>query len=824
MQHGSNQTVPASSATVQRTAELFAEHQNGIYKRTDRMFAGLMLFQWLAGIAAALWISPRTWIGTQSHIHIHVFAAVVIGGAITSLPVWLAWKRPGHTITRHAIAVGQMLTSALLIHLTGGRIETHFHVFGSLAFLAIYRDWRVLVSATIVVAADHFARGVFWPQSVFGVLTTSPWRWVEHAGWVVFEDFFLMISIRQSVKEMRQIAERQASLERLNQGIERVVEERTQDLQLEIQEHKKTEVRLALQYEVTRTLRESQTLGDAAPKMLRAICESSSWNLGALWQVDSSANMLHCVEVYHAADVKLESFAKKTKGIAITKGVGLPGRVWESGEPAWIIDVQSDPNFPRPTLAVESGLHTALIFPILLGSEVVGVFEFFSREQHKREESLVSLIDNLGRQTGLFLESIQAEAALASERQLLQSLLETSADCIYFKDRESRFLRCSNSQSRRFAGGAAELIGKTDFDLFAEEHARPAFEDEQEIIRTGSPLVGKVEKEVSKDGRESWALTSKMPLCNKAGEIVGTFGISKDVTAIKQAELELERTHKELLQVSRQAGMAEVATSVLHNIGNVLNSVNVSLSVISGQVKKTKSDTVAKVATLMREHAANLGVFMTDDPKGRQLPNFLSQLAEQLAREKAALLSEIDSLTKNIGHIKDIVAMQQNYAKISGVTEKVKVTDLAEDALRMNASALIRHDVRLFREYDEPLPEITVEKHKALQILVNLIRNAKEACDEAGVTVKQLTVRVTNGSDRVRIALTDNGVGIQPDNLNRIFNHGFTTKKDGHGFGLHSSCLAANELGGTLTAHSNGPGKGATFVLELPCQPKDSNT
>jgi len=158
------------------------------------------------------------------------------------------------------------------------------------------------------------------------------------------------------------------------------------------------------------------------------------------------------------------------------------------------------------------------------------------------------------------------------------------------------------------------------------------------------------------------------------------------------------------------------------------------------------------------------------------------------------------------------------------VTEKVKVTDLAEDALRMNASALIRHDVRLFREYDEPLPEITVEKHKALQILVNLIRNAKEACDEAGVTVKQLTVRVTNGSDRVRIALTDNGVGIQPDNLNRIFNHGFTTKKDGHGFGLHSSCLAANELGGTLTAHSNGPGKGATFVLELPCQPKDSNT
>jgi len=143
--------------------------------------------------------------------------------------------------------------------------------------------------------------------------------------------------------------------------------------------------------------------------------------------------------------------------------------------------------------------------------------------------------------------------------------------------------------------------------------------------------------------------------------------------------------------------------------------------------------------------------------------------------------------------------------------------------LRMNASALMRHDVRLCREYDEHLPEITVEKHKALQILVNLIRNAKQACDEIGSTDKQLTIRVTNGSDRVRIALKDNGVGIPKDNLNRIFNFGFTTKKDGHGFGLHSSSLAANEMGGTLTAHSDGPGKGATFVLELPCQVKEPN-
>jgi C4-dicarboxylate-specific signal transduction histidine kinase len=287
---------------------------------------------------------------------------------------------------------------------------------------------------------------------------------------------------------------------------------------------------------------------------------------------------------------------------------------------------------------------------------------------------------------------------------------------------------------------------------------------------------------------------------------------------MKQTEAELNRAHKELVEASRLAGMAEVASSVLHNIGNVLNSVNVSVSVVSDQVKKTKSDMVAKVADLMREHAADLAAFMTSDPKGRQLPGYLGQLAEHLAKEKAGLLNEFESLSKNIDHIKDIVAMQQSCVKISGVAEKVKVTDLAEDALRMNASSLIRHDLRVFREYDEHLPEITLEKHKALQILVNLIRNAKQACDATDSAEKQLTIRVTNGHDRVRIALSDNGVGIAPENLNRIFNHGFTTKKDGHGFGLHSSCLAAIEMGGTLTAQSDGLGKGATFVLDLPCQ------
>ena len=198
---------------AQRTNELFATYQHDIHRRTDRLFAGLMAFQWLLGIAFALWVSPLTWEGDVSRTHLHVWAAVVLGGVISLFPALLGWFRAGHPSTRHIIAVAQMLMGALLIHLTGGRIETHFHVFGSLAFLAFYRDWRVLMPATIVVALDHMLRGMFWPQSVYGVLVASQWRWIEHAAWVAFEDIFLVMACVRSLAEMRERAERTATLE-----------------------------------------------------------------------------------------------------------------------------------------------------------------------------------------------------------------------------------------------------------------------------------------------------------------------------------------------------------------------------------------------------------------------------------------------------------------------------------------------------------------------------------------------------------------------------------------------------------------------------------
>ena len=222
-----------SPSIAERSESLLAAASQKLHSRTDRLFAGLMAFQYFAGIGAALVISPRTWAGTQSNPHIHVWAAAILGGLITGPPVVLALTRPGRPFTRHVIAAGQALMGALLIHLSGGRIETHFHIFGSLAFLALYRDWRVLITASATIAADHVMRGMYWPQSIFGVLTTDSWRWMEHGAWVVFEDVFLIYTCITGKREMVDIARRHSLMEAHQGSVESEVLLRTVELRSE---------------------------------------------------------------------------------------------------------------------------------------------------------------------------------------------------------------------------------------------------------------------------------------------------------------------------------------------------------------------------------------------------------------------------------------------------------------------------------------------------------------------------------------------------------------------------------------------------------------
>jgi PAS domain S-box-containing protein len=403
------------------------------------------------------------------------------------------------------------------------------------------------------------------------------------------------------------------------------------------------------------------------------------------------------------------------------------------------------------------------------------------------------------------------------ERALISAFLENIPDYVYFKDRESRFIALSASLVRYFGvSHPNQVIGRTDFDFFDEKHARPAFDDEQKIMRTGEPIIGKLEREVWPDGRVTFVTTSKLPLRDERGQIIGTFGLSKDVTESKRMELALEKAHKDLVHASHMAGMAEVATGVLHNVGNVLNSLNVAASVISTGLRQSKADSLGKISAMLREHSADLGNFLTADPRGRLVPDFIESLARHTTEERARLLQEVESLQKNIDHIKEIVSMQQAYATMISVVEPHEPAALMDDSLRMNSGALARHQVRVVTEF-EAVPPVLAEKSKALQILVNLIRNAKYALDEGGSTDKVITLRIESREPgRVRMSVGDNGVGIPKENLTRIFAHGFTTRAKGHGFGLHSSVLAAKEMNGSLTVHSDGPGTGAIFILELP--------
>jgi PAS domain S-box-containing protein len=313
-------------------------------------------------------------------------------------------------------------------------------------------------------------------------------------------------------------------------------------------------------------------------------------------------------------------------------------------------------------------------------------------------------------------------------------------------------------------------------------------------------------------------LSSVRQLIGPDGQMLGAVAVIQDTTERKRAELELERVHRELVTASREAGMAEVATNVLHNVGNILNSVNISADVVTQRIKRSCAPGVSRLAALLSQHASGPGRFLLDDPRGQRVPEYLAALGEQLSADQREVLEELALLRDNLEHIKDTVMMQQSYAKLCGVAETVEVAALVEDSLRLHANAFERNGVQLVREFANVRP-IAVDKHKVLRILVNLIRNANDACDESANPAKLITLRIEPAPRGVRIAVIDNGIGIASSDMQHLFRHGFTTRESGHGFGLHSAALAAQELGGTLHAESRGSGFGAAFILELPFAP-----
>jgi signal transduction histidine kinase len=267
--------------------------------------------------------------------------------------------------------------------------------------------------------------------------------------------------------------------------------------------------------------------------------------------------------------------------------------------------------------------------------------------------------------------------------------------------------------------------------------------------------------------------------------------------------------------------MAELANGVLHNVGNVLNSVNVCVNVLLDRLRTSRASGLKRAVDLLREHEGDLADFLTRSPQGTKLPEYLGRLGEHLTRENGVLVAETEDLTRRVDMMKEIVSRQQSYARVSGTTQRSRLSVVVDDVLRMHATAFADLDIRVEIDFgwDE---DCEFDRSRVLQILMNLVANAKHALRERAAGGRMLRIETTRvGTDRVRLSVRDNGVGIAAENLARIFAHGFTTKRDGHGFGLHHSANAAAEMGGRLHVESTGLGEGATFALELPLRPAD---
>lgn len=424
--------------------------------------------------------------------------------------------------------------------------------------------------------------------------------------------------------------------------------------------------------------------------------------------------------------------------------------------------------------------------------------------------------DSAGRavRTMATIEDINERKRAEEALHLQSAALEAAANAIMISDRAG-VVQWVNQAFTSITGYAREeIIGLNPRLLKSGKHDAAFYRQLWDTIQSGkvwhSEMVNR-----HKDGHFYPEEATITPVRDKDGVIGHFISVKQDITERKRAELELERTHEQLVALSRQAAVAEFATGILHNVGNVLNSVGVASSCLAESLKRSKSARLTQVVELMRQHESDLCSFFTNDPKGKLVPGYLAQLADKLTTEQTAALEEIAQMQKNLEHLKAIITVQQDSAKGTVRAEELNVADLVEDALKMHSNALARGEIHVCREF-EPLPMVTLPKHRVLQILVNLIRNAIQACDGAAAERRELKIRLSRSADRLRCSVADTGIGIAPETMRRLFTFGYTTKEGGHGFGLHGALRNAQEMGGSLTAQSEGLHRGSTFTLELP--------
>lgn len=416
------------------------------------------------------------------------------------------------------------------------------------------------------------------------------------------------------------------------------------------------------------------------------------------------------------------------------------------------------------------------------------------------------------------IDAQQAELALARDelatsKIYVNNVLRSMADSLLVIDADMTIGSVNPSLLQLLGYEEDALVGQSPGLIFGEEFAQGAIIEN--LLLQGS-VSGIESSFLTSAGQVIPISVSGSMMQDEQGQFQGLVCVAQDITERKRMEEEKLQLHEQLLETSRQLGMAEVASDVLHNVGNVLNSINVSIGVVADLLKNSMVGDVGRISQLFQKHGEDLGNYFSTNPKGKQIPAYLEKLSGQLVEEQRTAITELDRLRENAQHAQHCVASQQDLARVTGISEPISVVKLLEEALAANQELVGSSQVGVVREFEE-IPLLIVDKHQVLEVLVDVIRNACQAM--ASVSRKHLVVRaklIPGPPDSVCLEVEDSGVGIASDDLTKIFGQGYNTKDRGRGMSLHSGALMAKNLGGALRAHSVGIGHGATFSLALP--------
>lgn len=545
-----------------RARELLAQQKEHLYIQTDHLFCALLLAEWIAGMITAIVISPLTWAGRYSDIHMHVWTAMILGALIVLPPIMLAKSHPGVSKTRYIIATGQMLYSALLIHLTGGRIETHFHVFGSLAFLSFYRDWRVFVPATIIVVLDHALRGLYFPQSVYGVSAVQPMRWLEHAGWVVFENAFLINMCLRSDKEMKINSEHQAEVEVSNSNIENIVKSRTEQLNY-------ARTWSTIQYHVVRNLAESRSWAESVKSILNSMVTDISVqggrSHGAFWNNKIEDQTLNCIECSGFPQGAFSAFSTSSRSYSFAFGTGLPGLCWSRG---MILEPDFADDSARLKAASAAGIHCGIAFPVYYNERFFGVFEFYC--EHKVEWNIQAL-ESMARQIGQYAGRLEAER----EREHLIRVVQQSSDAIITITENGSIKSWNKGAENLLAIEESQAIGINLSSLF-EGSVREQIECLlSSSLPNGARLEGVETSLVAADGNTAEVILFAIPWFNEStNEYKGASITLHNATERKRAERRV----------------SEFYSTVSHELRTPLTSIKGALGLIESNTIEPGSE------------------------------------------------------------------------------------------------------------------------------------------------------------------------------------------------------------------------------------------